>query len=67
MDKLYNVEYVDKRSHHGIMDIIIIIGCTTRDFISDYGSKYPDALSIGYSMSFLSILFLMYVHENEMK
>ena len=49
------------------MDIIIIIGCTTRDFISDYGSKYPDALSIGDRMSFAFVLFLMTAHENEMK
>ena len=42
---------------------------TTRDFISDYGSKYPDAMSIGDSMSFPFILFFMtvHVHENEMK
>ena len=61
------MEYVDKKLHHGIMDIIIIIGCTTRDFISDYGSKYPDAMSMGDSMSFAFVLFLMIVHVNESK
>ena len=38
-----------------------------RDFISNYGSRYPDAMSIGDSMSFPFILFLMAVQENEMK
>ena len=38
-----------------------------RNFISDYGCRYPDAMSIGDSMSFPFILFLMAVQENEMK
>ena len=38
-----------------------------RDFRSDYGSRYTDAMSIGDSMSFAFNLFLMTVHENKAK
>ena len=37
-----------------------------RDFMSDYGSRYADAMSTGDSMSFAFILILKTVHENEM-
>ena len=49
------------------MDIIFPFG-VQEDFRSDYGSGYPDAMSIGDSMRFAFILFLMTVHEkrNEM-
>ena len=33
--------------------------------MSDYGSRYADAMSTGDSMSFAFILFLKTVHENE--
>ena len=46
--------------------ILLLLG-VQRNFISDYGSRYPDAMSIGHSMSFAFILFLMPVRENEMK
>ena len=46
--------------------ISLLLG-VQRNFISDYGSRYPDAMSIGDSMSFAYFfLFLMAVHENEM-
>ena len=50
----------------GLWILLLSLLGVQRNFISDYGSRYPDTMSIGHSMSFTFILLLMTVHENEM-
>ena len=43
----------------GLWILLLVLLGVQRNFISDYGSRYPDAMSIGDSMRFSFVIFLM--------